>query len=90
MLAMGERGAGIASRADDQAGTALGSRLDDGSVDRLAEVLHAKMEHLDPTDGPSWVCMSEHDREFYRACVEAVLIAAMRADQPRSHRRAHP
>ena len=42
-------------------------------VERLARVLHAKMEHLDPTDDPDWESLTEQQREFYRLCIEALL-----------------
>jgi hypothetical protein len=44
------------------------------ALEFLARRLHWKMEHLDPTDGPEeWEQLSEHQREFYRACVNAVF-----------------
>jgi hypothetical protein len=59
-------------------------------TEHLAQVLHAKMEHLDPGAGPPWACMSEYDREFYRACVESVLVAVIAACRPRSDTQVRP
>ena len=44
------------------------------AVWRLAERLHWKMEHLDPTvNGGDWDCLSEHKQDFYRLCIEDLL-----------------
>lgn len=44
------------------------------ALEFLARRLHWKMEHLDPTnDPPEWELLSEHQREFYRACTNAIL-----------------
>lgn len=42
-------------------------------VQRAAELLHSKMEHLDPSEKPSWSLLDERDRDFYETCAEAVL-----------------
>lgn len=43
--------------------------------ERLAEVLHWKMEHLDPSDeGLSWAELDENDKDYYRLCIEAILV----------------
>ena len=49
-------------------------------VERLSEVLFLTMEHLDPTEdwGQSWEQLTEHQRDFYRHCVVAVLREAER------------
>jgi hypothetical protein len=44
------------------------------AIEELARVLHSKMEHLDPTDDPSWPDLTDHKKEFYRSCVEEVLL----------------
>lgn len=45
------------------------------AIEVLAETLHRKMEHIDPSpEGSKWSAMSELDRDFYRSCVEAVLL----------------
>ena len=38
-------------------------------VDALAQILHDKMEHLDPTDDTRWDCLTNSQREFYRYCI---------------------
>lgn len=40
-------------------------------IERLAETLYVKKEHLDPTDAPPWACIDDHERELYRTCVES-------------------
>ncbi len=44
---------------------------------RLAEVLFGKMEHLDPSEEGErgWRGLTDHEREFYLSCVEAVVRA---------------
>jgi len=44
------------------------------AIERLAMLLHDKMEHLDPTvEGAGWLTLTEHQRDFYRLCVETIL-----------------
>lgn len=43
-------------------------------IGRLARQLHWKMEHLDPTEDGDWDCLSDRKREFYRLCVEYLLL----------------
>lgn len=43
--------------------------LDEPTIDRLAKRLCEVMEHLDPI-GKEWESLDEHDRAFYRVCVE--------------------
>jgi hypothetical protein len=47
-----------------------------GAIERLAQSLREKMEHLDPTETGdlSWEELRERDREFYRSCIEDVLL----------------
>lgn len=56
-------------------GEASDGRL--SAVDRLAEALRWKEEQLDPTcdpaNWPSWRDISEHEREFYRCCIEHLI-----------------
>ena len=42
-------------------------------VGLLAERLHFKMEHLDPSEDDDWLGMSDDRRMYYRLLVEAVL-----------------
>ena len=42
-------------------------------IEGLAMVLHAKMEHLDPTEDPDWRMLTERQRDFYRICIESLL-----------------
>lgn len=44
--------------------------------ERLARVLHAKMEHLDPR-GEVWENLTERDKGFFRCCVEAILTSGL-------------
>ena len=44
------------------------------AIERLACRLHWKMEHLDPTEDGDWACLSDRNREFYRLCVEDLLL----------------
>lgn len=61
-------------------------------IDGLAERLHWKMEHLDPSEGPEWGGLSDRDKEFYRACIRALLCerslleGALRSTLRQSHR----
>lgn len=43
------------------------------AVWRLAQRLHFKMEHLDPTEDEDWEKMDERRRQFYRLLVEDLL-----------------
>jgi hypothetical protein len=43
-------------------------------VEALAEELHRKMEHLDPTDLPEWEKLNDRQKFFYRACVQHLLL----------------
>jgi hypothetical protein len=45
--------------------------------ERLARLLHAKMEHLDPTGKPVWEGLTEREREFYRCCVDTILCSGL-------------
>lgn len=45
----------------------------DLAVDLLAERLHWKLEHLDPTDGAVWADLSPHEQEVFKTCVWALL-----------------
>jgi hypothetical protein len=36
------------------------------AVWELAERLHRKMQHLDPTDDDNWTELTDRQREFYR------------------------
>lgn len=48
---------------------------DGGAIEVLAQTLFAKMERLDPTeDGDKgWSDLTDHQRDFYRLCVKAIL-----------------
>lgn len=46
--------------------------LPESIEERLARVLHAKMEHLDPR-GEIWEDLTERDETFFRCGVEALL-----------------
>ncbi len=50
----------------------------DGEVLEISECLFEAMERLDPTvlEKPSWGEMAAGDREFFRYCVNEVLICA--------------
>lgn len=58
------------------------------ALETLAKKLHDKMEHLEPTDRPDWAHMDNHEREFYRLCIEwlvlepEVILAALRERFP--------
>lgn len=43
------------------------------AIEILAERLHWKMEHLDPGEYAAWSEMDDHDKEFFRQCVKALL-----------------
>lgn len=44
------------------------------TLDRLANRLYDVMGRLDPTHIPSWECVGDLDRQFYRECVKSVVI----------------
>jgi hypothetical protein len=44
-------------------------------VEYLAQRLHFKAEHLDPTEDEDWGTTSERTREFYRALIRDLLCA---------------
>ena len=76
----------IANEADSKA---------DAALRRLSELLHEKMEHLDPGSG-DWCELSEDDRDFYRTCIDWLMChrpevrqALDLADQDEIGRRAH-
>ncbi len=46
----------------------------DPALEGLAKRLFEKMNHLDPGEDESWEEVSECDRHFYRACIEAILM----------------
>lgn len=49
----------------------------DDPVGILARQLHWKMEHMDPSDNEDeweWDGLTELQKEFYRACINAVLV----------------
>lgn len=46
----------------------------DTHLEKLARRLHDKAEHLDPTDDDLWDAMSEDRRDFYRLCIEWLLL----------------
>ena len=48
--------------------------VSEAAVERLANRLHDKMEHLDPTEDGEWACLPDRKREFYRLCVEDLLL----------------
>jgi hypothetical protein len=45
--------------------------------ERLARVLHAKMEHLDPTGKYVWERLTERGKVFYRSCVDSMLCSGL-------------
>lgn len=49
------------------------AELGSADLDALAERLHAKMEHLDPTEDEDWGALPDARREFYRLCVTDVI-----------------
>ena len=53
----------------------ISSLARDGAIDdQLARILFEKIEHLSPTDLPAWELLNEGQKEFYRCCVEALLV----------------
>ncbi len=44
------------------------------ALEGLAGRLFEKMNRLDPGEEESWGEVAEHDRHFYRACVESILM----------------
>ena len=46
------------------------------AIERLAQRLFRELENLDPGIGefPEWGDLDEHDRELYRAAIEAVFV----------------
>lgn len=45
------------------------------AIERLAERPHSKMEHLEPTTNAlSWNRLDDHSKEFYRTCVEELML----------------
>ena len=44
------------------------------AIDRLAQRLYWKMEHLDPSEEPDWEKLNDWDKDNYRLCVEAVVL----------------
>jgi hypothetical protein len=47
----------------------------EAAIDGLAEILHWKMDHLDPGEYPAWSELDEDGRDYYRLCIEAILAA---------------
>lgn len=47
----------------------------EGKIDKLARALFDKMEHLDPSEegDAGWDGLNEHEKDFYRTCVETIL-----------------
>lgn len=43
-------------------------------IEPLAKRLHSKMEHLDPCFGDEWDALSEVDKDFFRECIEFVVL----------------
>ena len=43
------------------------------ALEELARELHWEMERLDPTDAPDWEARTEHQRQFYRLCVDHLI-----------------
>ncbi len=43
------------------------------AIEILAERLHWKLEHVDPTDGVKWEELTEFERENFRICIETLL-----------------
>ena len=47
----------------------------EAAIERLAVRLHDRMEHLDPTlNASAWNNLSDHEKEFYRLCIEDLLM----------------
>ena len=53
-----------------------GETMADEAIERLAERLHATMEHLEPTTDPEWGLLTERQKDFYRLCVRDILKTA--------------
>jgi succinate dehydrogenase/fumarate reductase flavoprotein subunit len=53
-------------------------------IEALAKRLHDMMEHLDPTGG-RWESIDDHDREFYRTCVEDIISFLKRSNWPNGY-----
>ncbi len=47
--------------------------MNSASIELLARALHNIMERLDPTEDRCWEYLTEHQRDFYRICVETLL-----------------
>ena len=58
--------AGFAFRTDNSLVATFSAKLSDYRK-------QIKMEHLDPIYNGEWEDISDHDREFYRTCVESIL-----------------
>lgn len=43
------------------------------AIETLAQRLHFKSEHFDPSGEPPWEELSEHQKEFWRLCVSSLL-----------------
>lgn len=44
------------------------------AIERLAEKLYDKLEHLDPTpDAPDWYDMTDDGRDLYRVVIKSLL-----------------
>jgi hypothetical protein len=48
----------------------------ENSIEQMARILREKMEHLDPTETGdlAWEELREWDREFYRLCIEEIML----------------
>lgn len=68
----------------------LGTRPNAELIDRLAERLYARMEHLDPSSGLTWTDLNDHEREFYRTCVETIVVEIIDAARQRCGTQARP
>jgi hypothetical protein len=45
----------------------------DNPRETLARRLHWEMERLEPTSDAEWTNLTEHQRDFYRYCVDGLL-----------------
>lgn len=46
----------------------------DAAIEKLSERLYETMEHLDPSqEGIIWTALPDLERDFYRACVRALV-----------------
>lgn len=89
--AMGDEDAGTdTSLRERTGGTTIIIPSGDEVTERLAEVLYLKMEHLEPADGLPWSCLGNREREFYRSCVESVLVEVIALARSRSRKRERP